>query len=41
MLDSNRVFGGTGEPHIFINRDVWDKGLVVPAYSKGCNCRSW
>jgi hypothetical protein len=29
------AFGETGEPHIFIDRDVWDRGLVVPAYSKG------
>jgi hypothetical protein len=25
------AFGETGEPHIFIDRDVWDRGLVVPA----------
>ena len=29
-----RVFGGTGEPYIFLDRDAWDRGLVVPAYSK-------
>jgi hypothetical protein len=29
-----RGFGGTGEPCIFLDRDAWDRGLVVPAYSK-------
>jgi len=29
-----RAFGGTGEPCIFLDRDAWDRGLVVPAYSK-------
>jgi len=28
-----RAFGGTGEPCIFLDRDAWDRGLVVPAYS--------
>jgi hypothetical protein len=32
-LDIDRVFGGTGEPYIFLDRDAWDRGLVVPAYS--------
>ena len=27
------AFGGTGEPCIFLDRDAWDRGLVVPAYS--------
>ena len=27
-----RAFGGTGEPYIFLDRDAWDRGLVVPAY---------
>jgi len=26
-----RAFGGTGEPYIFLDRDAWDRGLVVPA----------
>ena len=26
-----RAFGGTGEPCIFLDRDAWDRGLVVPA----------
>jgi hypothetical protein len=30
-----RAFGGTGEPCIFLARDAWDRGLIVPAYSKG------
>ena len=25
------AFGGTGEPYIFLDRDAWDRGLVVPA----------
>ena len=25
------AFGGTGEPCIFLDRDAWDRGLVVPA----------
>lgn len=29
-----RAFGGTGEPYIFLNRDAWDRGLVVPTYPK-------
>jgi hypothetical protein len=32
-LDIDRVFGGTGEPYIFLDRDAWDKGLIVPTYS--------
>ena len=26
------AFGETGEPHILLDRDAWDRGLVVPAY---------
>ncbi len=36
-----RVFGGTGEPYIFLDKDAWDRGLVVPAKTGPATGKRW